>query len=86
MKTCKVIFSAQEPNARETLWLKPVSGGFSLYFLSGGRWLPLKLIDDNGTSNNYSGTYTKVFAAKLLSFTNGKFSFSYDWKCKGESV
>jgi len=45
----------------------------------------LYISDDGGTSCNYSHNYVKVFAAKLLSFTDGKFTFSYDWKCYGES-
>ena len=41
--------------------------------------------DDGGTTWNYSHNSVKVFAAKLLTFTEGKFTFSYDWNCYGES-
>ena len=46
----------------------------------------LYISDDNGTTNHYSHNTVKVFAAKLFTFTNdGKFTFAYDWKAKGES-
>ncbi len=45
----------------------------------------LYISNDGGNSNTYSADNTKVFAAKLLNFTEGKFIFSYDWRCKGES-
>ena len=41
--------------------------------------------DDGGTTWNYSHNSVKVLAAKLLTFTEGKFTFSYDWNCYGES-
>ena len=31
------------------MWAKPVEGGFTLYLLSNGTWLPAKLVDDNST-------------------------------------
>ena len=44
----------------------------------------LYISNDNGANNNYSGDGTKVFAAKLLNFTDGKYTFAYDWHCYGE--
>lgn len=41
--------SKEAPNARNAVWLKPVSGGFVLYALFNAKWQPLKLVDDNGT-------------------------------------
>ena len=41
--------------------------------------------DNGGTAWNYSHNSVKVLAAKLLTFTEGKFTFSYDWNCYGES-
>ena len=47
----------------------------------------LYISDDDGTTNHYSHNTVKVFAAKLFTFTNdGKFTFAYDWKAKGEST
>ena len=51
---------------------------------SNGGTHALYISDDGGTSWNYSHNSVKVLAAKLLSFTDGKFEFSYDWNCYGE--
>ena len=47
----------------------------------------LYVSNDGGTTNAYtvSGS-TMVYATKLLNFTEGKYEFSYDWKCNGEST
>ncbi|MBR5726663.1 MAG: fibronectin type III domain-containing protein, partial [Muribaculaceae bacterium] len=52
---------------------------------SNGGTHALYISDNGGTSWNYSHNSVKVLAAKLLSFTDGKFEFSYDWNCYGES-
>ena len=46
----------------------------------------LYISDNGGTSNAYSNSGSKVFAAKLLNFTNGKYIFSYDWQANGEAT
>ena len=51
MKEYKLIFSSTEPNVRNCVWVKPVSGGFALYMLSNGVMSPLKVMDDNSTAN-----------------------------------
>ena len=53
--------------------------------VSNGGTHALYVSQDNGTNNTYTSSGTKIFAAKLLSFTEGKFNFSFDWKCKGEN-
>ena len=45
----------------------------------------LYISDDNGTTNAYSNSNTMVYAAKLLTFTEGTFEFSYDWRANGEN-
>ena len=45
----------------------------------------LYISNDGGTTNAYSHSNTMVYAAKLLTFTEGTFDFSYDWKANGES-
>ena len=45
----------------------------------------LYISSDNGTTYAYSGGASFVYATKLLSFTDGKFVFSYDWQANGES-
>jgi hypothetical protein len=42
--------------------------------------------NDNGATNSYNASgYAKVYATKLLTFTDGKYAFQFDWKCVGES-
>ena len=45
----------------------------------------LYISNDNGTTNAYSHSNTMVYAAKLLTFTEGTFDFSYDWQAYGEN-
>ena len=45
----------------------------------------LYVSNDAGTTNAYSHSATTVFATKLLNFAQGKYEFSYDWICNGES-
>ena len=51
MKLYKVVISKEAPALRDALWAKPVSGGFVLYLLDNGKWNPLKVVDDAGTSS-----------------------------------
>lgn len=44
------ILSNEAPAQRNALWIKPVAGGFALYLMEGGKWLPQKQMDDNGTT------------------------------------
>ena len=47
----------------------------------------LYISNDGGTTNAYTnGNATMVYATKLLNFAEGKYEFSYDWKCNGEST
>ena len=42
--------------------------------------------NDGGTTNAYTNSgYAVVFATKLLNFADGKYAFSYHWKCDGET-
>ena len=45
----------------------------------------LYISNDGGTTNAYTNTETYVYATKLFSFAGGAYSFTYDWKCVGES-
>ena len=45
----------------------------------------LYIANDAEDTLGYVAGQTKVFATKLLSFTQGKFEFTYDWLCNGES-
>ncbi len=45
------------------------------------------ITNDGGTSNAYTGNQSLVvYAAKLLHFVKGKFTFSFDWRCVGEMI
>ena len=47
----------------------------------------LYISNDNGTTNAYTiSSAAMVYATKLLSFTEGKFEFSYNWIANGEST
>ena len=43
----------------------------------------LYISNDGGTSNAYSADETRVFAWKSLSFEEGYYHFSYDWRAEG---
>ena len=46
----------------------------------------LYVSNDNGTTNAYTNSsLSVVYATKLLTFTNGKYEFMYDWMANGES-
>jgi hypothetical protein len=45
----------------------------------------LYVSDDGGTSNNYSGGTSIVYAVKTISLDAGGYELSYDWRCQGES-
>ena len=51
---------------------------------SNGGTHSLYISKDGGATNTYSEANTKVFAAKLLNFTESKYTFEYDWLCYGE--
>lgn len=51
MKIYKLVMGNKAPGMKDALWLKPVPGGFTLHCLDGGKWLPIKLMDDNETSS-----------------------------------
>jgi len=44
----------------------------------------LYVSDDGGTSNNYSGGTSIVYAVKTISLDAGGYELSYDWRCQGE--
>lgn len=47
----------------------------------------LYISNDGGTTNAYTvNSAAMVYAAKLLSFTEGKFDFSYNWMANGENT
>jgi hypothetical protein len=47
----------------------------------------LYISNDGGITNAYTvNSAAMVYAAKLLSFTEGKFDFSYNWLCNGEGT
>lgn len=52
---------------------------------SNGGTHSLYVSNDNGSTYAYGAGASFVYATKLLSFTNGKFLFSYDWQANGES-
>ena len=49
MLRLNVIISREAPSVRNSLWLKPVDGGFTLYALFNGKWQTMKLVDDAET-------------------------------------
>ena len=45
------------------------------------------ITNDGGTTCSYNSSgYARVYAAKLLTFAEGKYTFQFDWKCKGETT
>jgi hypothetical protein len=56
MKIKDVIVSKTEPAKNYKFWAKPTNGGFSLYILEAGRWQPIKVVDDKGTSTTEDDT------------------------------
>lgn len=59
MKYFKTVISSVAPNARDVMWIKPVTGGFALYILDSGKWQPLVPVDDNGTATDADDTPVK---------------------------
>lgn len=55
-----LIFSAQEPNASNCVWAKPIQEGFVLYLFNAGRWAPLITVDDKGTPTVFDDEPVKV--------------------------
>ena len=45
------ILSQEAPLQRNALWIKPVSGGFALYLMEGGKWLPQKQVGEDSSSD-----------------------------------
>lgn len=43
------VLSKEAPTTNNTLWIKPVEGGFAIYAKFNGKWQPLKTVDDGGT-------------------------------------
>ena len=72
MKIIQTIISKDAPNVSDGLWAQPVSGGFVLYLLAGGKWVPLKSIDDADTAKlNDDASYKAVREIKTGS-SNGQ--------------
>ena len=43
--------------------------------------------NDNGNTCSYNtSSAARVYAAKLLTFADGKYTFQFDWKCNGETT
>ena len=82
MKKLTTILSNTAPNVRDALWLKPVSGGFTLYALFNGCWQPLKLVDDNSTPSDGDDTVQDLIGstedAKTADTINGAKAFAQD--------
>ena len=49
MRIYKTIISNNEPSQRDVIWAKPNESGFTFYLLDGGKWKPVKVVDDKGT-------------------------------------
>jgi hypothetical protein len=51
MKLSGINISTTEPNP-DLLWAKPMpGGGFAFYLFNNGRWQPMKIVNDMGTSS-----------------------------------
>ena len=44
------VLSKDAPTTNNSLWIKPVEGGFAIYAKFNGKWQPLQLVDDNDTA------------------------------------
>lgn len=82
MKELKAIISKDAPRGRDIIWLKPLSDGFAVYALFGGKWQPLKLVDDNGaagiaddTTQNLIGSVQDESSANTI---NGAKAYAKD--------
>lgn len=60
MKFYRIALSTGAPAVKDAMWLKPVEGGFTLYVMEGGSWLPLKLVDDNATPTTTADDKAKI--------------------------
>lgn len=56
MDKVTTVLNNLEPKSNNTLWLKPVSGGFAAYLREQGAYKPLKLVDDNDTPSTDDDT------------------------------
>jgi hypothetical protein len=56
----KIVTSNEAPSVKDAIWKKPVEGGFTLYGLDGGLWKALKLVDDNGTPQDFDNVIVKA--------------------------
>ena len=71
MKFIKTVISKDAPQVSDGLWAQPVSGGFILYLLSGGRWVPLKSVDEAGTNKLNDDEAYKAVRTVKEGTTNG---------------
>lgn len=46
-----VVISDVIPQNPDVLWLRPVDGGFALYYHTNGEWKVLRVMNDEGTSD-----------------------------------
>ena len=56
MRVYKTVISNNEPSQRDVIWVKPNDNGFTFYLLDGGKWKPIKLVDDKNTSTSDDDT------------------------------
>lgn len=81
MKFYNVVCSTEAPNVRDCLWLKPVEGGFTLYWLE-GYWKPLKMVDDGNTSSVIDDTVQDLIGSvqdeKTANTINGAKAYAKD--------
>lgn len=47
MKIYNIAFSNVAPGVKDCIWGKPVEGGFTLLWKTQGKWLPVKMVEDN---------------------------------------
>ena len=84
MKEYKLIFSSREPNTRNCVWAKPVTGGFALYMLQDGIMTPLKVMDDKGTSSMADDAVQELVGSvtdeKTANTINGAKAYAEDVK------
>lgn len=76
------IISDTAPSQKNVLWIKPVSGGFTLYIKDSGRWLAMKQMDDQGTSQLVDDTVQNLVGSvqdtKTANTINGAKAYAKD--------
>lgn len=60
-----VVISDTIPQNSDVLWLRPVEGGFALYYHNNGYWKILRIMNDHGTPDPEDDTPIDIHEGQL---------------------